>query len=101
MFKLVKLWFKSAATKRKELHRRQSRAAQLNVEILEMRVMPVVGSLARAPRVSPGTNLDGVVQLVSVANGRGSGSELSNQTEILTGKPHFVVEGASADNSYI
>ena len=49
------------------------------VEMLETRVMPVIGGSVLAPVVSPGTNLDGVVEV-----GAGSGSELNNQREILT-----------------
>ena len=61
--------------------RRQAKSAQLRVEMLETRVVPIIGALALAPSVLPGTNLDGVVQLLPM---RGSGSELANQTEILT-----------------
>lgn len=71
-----------AATRKDRARRRQSRSTQLKVEMLETRVMPVVGSLITAQIVLPGSNLDGVVQINSTLIG--SGSELANQTEILT-----------------
>jgi len=61
----------------------QVRSARLGVEMLETRVMPVVGASVLAPVIGPGTNLDGVVSLEN-AVGLGSGSELDDQRMILT-----------------
>ena len=62
---------------------RKPKSFRPRVVDLEVRVMLVVGSTIAAAIVPPGSNLDGVV-LFRVPGSRGTGSELSNQTEILT-----------------
>jgi len=71
--------------------RRQTQFAPPSVEQLESRITPVIGgtvNVAGIPQMAalagPGTNLDGVVSLVSANGNIGSGSELTDQRIILT-----------------
>ena len=89
LFKSTKSWFKPAGTLRKEIRRPRpaTRTVRLILETLEERVVPVIGASVLPPTVFPGSNLDGVVQVVDTAHPAdyGSGSELAdNQTQILT-----------------
>ncbi len=96
MLKLTKFVFGATRVRPKARRRRQV-STRLGVELLESRVHPVVGGEVQAQLISPGSNLDGVVQIIrgTVADptNRGSGSELANQTEILTAN-HVVPGGA-------
>ena len=83
MFNFIRALFKTTGRRGKK-PRRRARFARLNVELLETRVTPVIGNTGLAPAVAPGTNMDGVVSLITGNSIAGSGSELSDQRMILT-----------------
>src|SRR5262245_10766248 len=56
---------------------------RLRVELLEDRLVPVVGAFSVPPPVAPGTGYDGVVHIYSAA-GDYSGSLLSTGVDVLT-----------------
>jgi hypothetical protein len=92
MLQFIHRWFnKSSKTRKQPCRRRQTRSTQLNIEMLEARVTPVIGGTVDAAGVpqlaavaAPGNNLDGVVSLQLGSLPNGSGSELADQRMILT-----------------